>query len=162
MPPVLSLGISHALAVLVYLWHIRCCSHARAREGSTHMQPSVIVVDDEPPLVDLVCDVLNDEGIAAKPCPHGHEAHPCIRREQPKAVILDIQMPEVDGIQLFYLLRSDPATAHIPVIFFTANANHLLRRYPNYDQLGATLIRKPFHVEELIDVVTQTLEKQGN
>ena len=123
------------------------------------MHSSVIVVDDEPSVVQLVCDILDDEDISAKPCPLGHAAHPYIRQEQPEVVILDIQMPVVDGIQLFYLLRSDPTTAHIPVIFFTANADHLLRWYPNLQELDATLVRKPFHVIQFVQVVKETLAR---
>ena len=123
------------------------------------MNPTVIVVDDDPSLVDLVCDILNDEAIPTDSCPHGHVAHACIRRKQPKALLLDIQMPQVDGIELFRLLRADPETATIPVIFFTANARRVLQWYPNFTELDAVLLPKPFDVERLIDTVTQTLAR---
>jgi CheY-like chemotaxis protein len=123
------------------------------------MNPSVIVVDDEPAVVELVCDILNDKAIAAKSCPHGHAAHPCIRWKQPKVIILDIQMPQVDGIQLFTTLRADPATATIPVIFFTANAQRLLDWYPNFKDLDATLVSKPFDITHFIETVAQALAR---
>jgi CheY-like chemotaxis protein len=123
------------------------------------MQSNVLVVDDDLPLVELVCDILNDEAITAEACPYGYGAHACIRMKQPRAVILDIQMPQVDGIELFTSLRADPATASIPVIFFTANAQRLLHWYPNFKELDATLVQKPFDVNQLLDVVTQTLAR---
>ena len=123
------------------------------------MKSNILVVDDDQPLVELVCDILNDEAILAEPCPYGYGAHACIRQKQPQAVILDIQMPQVDGIQLFTALRADPATANIPVIFFTANAGRLLDWYPNFKELDATLVSKPFDIKQFINIVTQTLAR---
>ena len=119
--------------------------------------PTAVVVDDEAPLVELVCDVLQDEGITAVSCPHGRRAFSCIRRKQPEVIILDIQMPEVDGIQVFQQLRADPETAAIPVIFFTANAHMVEKFVPDYAQKGARLLPKPFDVVKLIDMVEQAL-----
>ncbi len=81
-------------------------------------KPKVVVVDDEPAILDVVCDVLEDADVAAVGCPFGHRAYTYIRREQPELVILDVQMPGVDGIAVFQCLRNDPATSDIPVVFF--------------------------------------------
>ncbi len=116
-----------------------------------------VVVDDEPPIVDVVCDVLEDEGIQAVSCEHGQNAFRCIRRERPNLVILDIQMPVVDGIEIFQQMRADPVTEGIPVIFFTANAHVLKRRLPNYEALNAELLPKPFDVSKLLDTVQRAL-----
>ena len=121
------------------------------------MHPTVVVVDDEPPIVEVVCEALEEEEITAVACAHGHEAYPCIRRHRPKVVILDVQMPGVDGIEVFQRLRADPATSAIPVIFFTANAQKVLQRIPNYRALGAQLLSKPFDVDKLLDMVTRAL-----
>ena len=124
---------------------------------ATSRQPKVVVVDDEPAIVEVVCDVLEDEGIPAAPCPEAVRAHACIRAKQPAVVILDVQMPGIDGIDLFRQLRADPATSTISVIFFTANAHKLQQRLPDYAAQGAVLIPKPFNVTKLIDAVTQVL-----
>jgi len=116
-------------------------------------RPTAVVVDDERPIVDMVCDVLEDVGIDAVPCQHGKEAYVCIRRKQPRVVILDIQMPVVDGIQVFEQMRAEPATADIPVVFFTANAHILRQRLPNYTTMNAQFLPKPFNVEALITAV---------
>ena len=87
---------------------------------------AVVVVDDEPPIVDVVCDVLHDEGFTTVSCQHGREAYSCILQSRPELVILDIQMPEVDGIQVFRQVRAEPRTQHIPVMFFTATS-HILQ-----------------------------------
>ncbi len=118
---------------------------------------TVVVVDDDRAIVEVVCDVLEDEGIPATGCPHGRGAHTCIRKKQPKVVILDVQMPDIDGIELFRQLRADPTTRTLLVIFFTANAQKLQERLPNYEAQGATLLPKPFEMDKLIDAVTQAL-----
>ncbi len=120
-------------------------------------RPTVVVVDDEQPIVDIVCEVLDDAGLAAVSCVHGHEAFGCIRSTQPHVVILDVQMPGVDGIQIFRTMRSDPKTSSIPVIYFTANASKLKTWLPDYAQMGAQLLPKPFDLEKLLTMVNQSL-----
>ena len=121
-------------------------------------RPIVVVVDDEPAIVDVVCEVLVDAEVAdASGCPHGHRAHLCIRRKRPALVILDVQMPDVDGVEIFRQLRADPDTRAIPVIFCTANAHKLVQWLPDYQALGAHLLPKPFDIGRLIDVVERAL-----
>src|SRR5687768_8976233 len=122
--------------------------------GASGATPSaVIVIDDDFAIVEVVRDVLLDEGISADSCPYGHDAYDCLRAKLPKVAILDVQMPGIDGIELFKQLRADPQTRDIPVIFFTANAHILQDRLPDYRQLGAELLAKPFHLNDLIDAV---------
>ncbi len=120
-------------------------------------KPTVVVVDDEPAIVDVVCDVLEDVDVAAVGCSLGHRAYTTIRREQPELVLLDVQMPGVDGISVFQCLRNDPATSDIPVIFFTANTHILQERLPDYHRQGAQLLAKPFNVSTLLDTVERAL-----
>src|SRR5687767_5006350 len=98
----------------MFPWYVTAALAA----NSDAADPAVVIVDDEPALVSMVCDFLSDEGIPTESCPYGMQALACIRTRQPKVAILDIQMPVVDGIQLFQLLRADPQTRDIPVIFF--------------------------------------------
>ena len=121
------------------------------------MKPTVVVVDDEPAIVEVVCDVLDDEDVVAVPCAHGQAAEACIREVHPQLVILDVQMPGVDGIEVFRRMRADPATSNIPVIFFTANADKLKQRLPNFRAMGAKLLPKPFNVVKLLDLVHSCL-----
>jgi CheY-like chemotaxis protein len=129
---------------------------------TTDSQRTVVIIDDEPAIVEMVCDVLEDEQIVAIRCPHGNEAFPCIRRQQPSLAILDLQMPIVDGIEIFQLLRADPRTMNIPVIFLTANAHMLRERLPQYPAMKATLLPKPFNVITLLTLVEQLLPSEGS
>ena len=117
------------------------------------MQSKVVVVDDEPAIVAVVCDVLEDEDIPAVPCEHGTRALCCIYEEQPSLVVLDVQMPGMDGIQIFQQMRAHPQTTTTPVIFLTANSHLVSQRVPNYREQNATLLRKPFDIVAFLDLV---------
>src|SRR4051794_3935627 len=115
---------------------------------TTH--PTVVVIDDEPSVLALVCDVLEDDGITAACLLSGVGAHEVVREHHPRVIILDVQMPHVDGVHLFRQLRGDAATANIPVIFLTANVHALYERLPNYPSMGATVLPKPFNITTLL------------
>ena len=117
----------------------------------------VVVVDDEPAIVDLVCDALSDVDVEAEGCECGPRVVSCIRSKQPELVVLDVQMPGIDGIEIFQRLRADPATSTVPVIFFTANAHKLRQRLPDFQQMNADLLPKPFDLGKLLDLVEQKL-----
>jgi CheY-like chemotaxis protein len=120
-------------------------------------KPTVVVVDDEPPIVEMVCDLLEDADVEAVPCGYGHGALPCIRTVRPNLVILDVQMPGIDGIDIFQQMRADPETKDTPVIFLTANAHKVYERLPEYHTMNAQLLSKPFTINSLLDLVETTL-----
>ncbi len=120
-------------------------------------QTKVVVVDDEPEIVGVVCEVLEDEDIPVVPCEHGTRALCCIYQEQPSLVVLDVQMPGMDGIQIFQQMRAHPQTTTTPVIFLTANSHLVSQRVPNYREQNATLLPKPFDVVVLLDLVQSFL-----
>ena len=122
------------------------------------MKAIVVVVDDEPAIVDVVCDVLDEVDVEAVPCRHGSSAYCCIKETDPDALILDVLKPEVDGIEVFEHLRQNPKTSAIPVIFFTANADKLRQRLPDFREQGAALLPKPFNVDRLLELVNQALD----
>jgi DNA-binding response OmpR family regulator len=117
----------------------------------------VVLVEDDKDIQDLVVEILHDENISVELCPLGWQAQRWIRELQPRLVILDVQMPDVDGIRLFYLLRADARTSTIPVFFLTANPKIVRDQLPNYEQMEARLIEKPFKVEQLVTEVRAAL-----
>ena len=78
-------------------------------------QRRVLVVDDDVAIVDL----LEDEGYQVF-ATVGAAALPLARDLQPAVILLDINMPGMDGIEVSQRLRDDPATAHIPIIVMSA------------------------------------------
>nr|WP_199316730.1 response regulator [Chroococcidiopsis sp. [FACHB-1243]] len=76
--------------------------------------------------------------------------------EQPDAILLDVMMPDMDGIATFKQLQANPTTGHIPVILLTAKVQSAERQ--RFAQLGMTAaIDKPFDPMELADRVTEIL-----
>ena len=120
-------------------------------------QIKVVVVDDEPHIVAVVCELLEDEDILAVPCDHGNKALGCIYEQQPTLVVLDVQMPGMDGIQIFQRMRVHPLTAATPVIFLTANSHIVSQRVPNYREQNANLVAKPFDFDTFLDLVDSLL-----
>ncbi|OYT99672.1 MAG: hypothetical protein CFE40_07630 [Burkholderiales bacterium PBB1] len=84
--------------------------------------PRVLVVDDNAINVELVRYVLEHDGFAIESAPDAHEALQCIRSFQPELVLMDIQMPGMDGLELTRMLKADPLLQHIVVVAFTAYA----------------------------------------
>ena len=81
---------------------------------------SVLVADDEPYVVLAIKEVL--EGLPAKvsTARDGEEALRVARGERPDLILLDVKMPGLDGFQVATALKKDPATASIPLVFFSA------------------------------------------
>ena len=130
--------------------------HMGKRVGDS-IKPTVVVVDDEPAIVEVVCDALDDANVTPIGCTYSREAQARIRETQPKVVILDVQMPGLDGVELFRSLRADPGTSAIPVIFFTANSDKLTQRLPEFRTMNAELLPKPFDVSRLLDLVERAI-----
>jgi CheY-like chemotaxis protein len=77
-------------------------------------------------------------------------------KELPDAILLDVMMPEMDGIATFKALRANPITAEIPVIFLTAKAQTAERR--QFNDLGVSgVITKPFNSLDLPGQITKIL-----
>jgi len=80
----------------------------------------VRVVDDEPSNVELIVRRLGGNGYETLTASNGHDAIAIATKEQPDLILMDIMMPGLDGWQATRLLKGDPKTANIPVVFVTA------------------------------------------
>jgi CheY-like chemotaxis protein len=121
-------------------------------------KPHIIVVDDEPAVAEIVCAILEDAHFRANACTYSPDAVTFIQINQPDVIILDVQMPHIDGVQLFKLLQSNADTRAIPVIFLSADASALLPYLSEYNAFGIRLLRKPFTGDELLALVTTVLQ----
>ena len=81
---------------------------------------TVLVVDDEPANVELIVRRLGGNGYETLTASNGHDAIAVATKEQPDLILMDIMMPGLDGWQATRLLKGDPKTANIPVVFVTA------------------------------------------
>jgi len=122
------------------------------------VKSKILVVDDEPEAVELVEFNLKGAGYEVSTAGDGAEALSKARRIQPNLVILDVMMPEIDGMEVCKLLRRDPATSTIPIIMLTAKASEVDRVLGL--ELGADdYVVKPFSPRELVLRVKKILER---
>lgn len=105
--------------------------------------PTIVVVDDDPDIVECLCDYLRGMGFNAVSCRPGQHASACIARHAPSIVILDVELGAITGIDVFHAVRADSTTRQVPVIFFTGNENKLRQQLPHYQALDAALVVKP-------------------
>jgi DNA-binding response OmpR family regulator len=112
----------------------------------------VLVADDDPPILRIVQMVLSRVGLEVITAADGEEAFQKAVREKPDAILLDIRMPKMDGLELCSKLKATEATAEIPVGFLTAEKD--LGSYKLAQELGSLLyITKPFKPERLVDTI---------
>lgn len=107
----------------------------------------VLVADDEPGFCDTVKDVLEDEGHAVAVAADGQAALELLRAD-PAAVslvILDVNMPVLDGLEVYRAMQADPELRAIPVVFATSNPARAPERLP--------VLAKPLGLERLIEAV---------
>jgi putative two-component system response regulator len=120
--------------------------------------PKMLVVDDEPEINLLVARIFEKRGFEVRQCGDGVDALTIIEREgHPDIVLLDLNLPKLDGWEVCRRLKTAPATKHIPVVMMTA-------AHANVDdaQLGLAIgadeyVAKPFQREVLIHNVERLL-----
>jgi DNA-binding response OmpR family regulator len=113
------------------------------------VRPRILVVDDEPEAVELVEFNLKQAGYDVVTATDGAEALKKARTVLPSLVVLDLMLPEVDGLEVCKMLRRDPATAAIPIVMVTAKAAEIDRILGL--ELGADdYVTKPFSPRELV------------
>src|SRR5713101_4032803 len=106
-------------------------------------------IEDDPDLYALIQYNLEKEGFAMAGAQTGRGALELCRRERPDLIILDIMLPDSDGLDICKGIRAHQELSHIPVIFLTARASETDRIVGL--ELGANdYIVKPFFVRELI------------
>ncbi len=84
------------------------------------IKPSALVVDDNKITTKLLGRYLSPAGYAVREAYDGIECLERVAEEQPDAIVMDVMMPRLDGYETVKRLKSDPATAHIPVVIVTA------------------------------------------
>ncbi|MBW4425880.1 MAG: hybrid sensor histidine kinase/response regulator [Nostoc desertorum CM1-VF14] len=128
----------------------------------------ILIVDDNPTNLSVLCAALNTEGFRFRVAVDGESAMAQAERNQPELILLDVQMPGIDGFETCRRLKANPVTENIPIIFTTALAD--TESKTKGFSLGAVdYIPKPFAQEEVIARVrvhlqlkqlTESLEQQ--
>jgi two-component system phosphate regulon response regulator PhoB len=120
----------------------------------------ILVVDDEPEAVELLVFNLQQAGFEVLSAGDGAEALKKSRAHSPSLIVLDLMMPEMDGLEVCRILKRAPETASIPIIMLTAKAAEVDRVVGL--ELGADdYVTKPFSPRELVLRVRKVLGRAG-
>jgi putative two-component system response regulator len=111
-------------------------------------QKTVLIADDQVALRQLLRATLSRIGLRVIEAANGSDALALVQRERPDLVLMDVGMPEMDGLEVCRALKADPGTAEIPVFILTARAQQAEREKGLAS--GATVyLTKPFKPAEL-------------
>jgi two-component system phosphate regulon response regulator PhoB len=118
-------------------------------QAMTTMKPLVLIVEDEAPLVTLLRYNLEREGFAVAEANDGEEALLRVAEDKPDAVLLDLMLPLVSGLEVCRQLRRMPTTRSLPIIMLTARGEES-DRVRGLDSGADDYVVKPFSPSELI------------
>jgi CheY-like chemotaxis protein len=113
-------------------------------------QESVLVVDDAPDIRELLSYTLEVEGYNVLQASNGDEALEVAAAHRPAVIVMDMQMPIVDGVEATKRLRTERRLRDIPVIAYTAFA----RDIPSRDLFNA-VVPKPCSPDEILNTIAQ-------
>jgi two-component system phosphate regulon response regulator OmpR len=122
------------------------------------MNHSILVVDDDPVVRDLVREYLNGRGFSVTVLNHGMALQRVLQSVRPALVVLDIMMPELDGISALRALRL--AGDDIPVILLTARAD-VIDRVIGLELGADDYLGKPFEPSELLARIRTVLRRRA-
>jgi two-component system OmpR family response regulator len=121
------------------------------------MNRSILVVDDDPQIRDVVRIALDQAGFAVAEAAHGQAAIAATTRTMPDLIVLDIGMPEMDGLEVCRALRK---SSQVPILFLTAQ-NDEIDRVVGFELGADDYVPKPFSPRELVARVKAILKRTG-
>ena len=120
-------------------------------------KPTILVVDDEETIREVVCRYLAREGYGVNEAADGYEALDSIREDPPALIVLDLMLPGIDGLTLTQHLRQD---RQVPIIMLTAKGEDS-DRIRGLDLGADDYITKPFNPQEVVSRVRAVLRRGG-
>lgn len=112
----------------------------------------ILIVDDEPTILELIHDILELDGFTVFVAHNGASALRQVQQHTVALVLTDLMMPQLNGVELARRLRSDPKTAAIPIILMSAAMP------PDVSDLFVAVLHKPFPIDEVRQIVRQCLQ----
>ena len=129
---------------------------SRIEKGEIMDEAKVLIVDDEPDIVESIKFNLELEGIQCIEAHDGEEALSKARSQNPALIILDIMLPKINGYKIARLLKFDEAYKHIPIIMLTARTQQTDIELG--EETGADeYVTKPFDMDMLVALVKKYL-----
>uniref|UniRef100_A0A832M5M4 histidine kinase n=1 Tax=Oscillatoriales cyanobacterium SpSt-402 TaxID=2282168 RepID=A0A832M5M4_9CYAN len=126
-----------------------------SHEQNNRLTDDILIVDDTPDNLRVLSSILTNRGFKVRKSLDGHGAITSAKATPPSIILLDIRLPEIDGYEICQILKADPNTSHIPVIFISA-LDDILDKLKAFKSGGIDYITKPFQeAEVLVRVETQ-------
>jgi len=116
----------------------------------------ILIVDDDREITDLTVVILRDGGYTVSTAMNGREGIAIARAEKPDLILLDINMPGIDGWEALKLLKLDETTRHIPVAMFSVRYD-LREKTEALKRSADDYIVKPFSYDEILERVARLL-----
>jgi DNA-binding response OmpR family regulator len=123
-------------------------------------QPYVLVVDDEPDLVEILTAVLREQGFAVSGAHNGREAMEVLRAVRPDAILLDLDMPEVNGWEFLAHLRITAGEAAVRIVILTGKDQSMEDRVRGVKMGASAYLLKPCPVEEIVRALREALSTE--
>ena len=117
----------------------------------------ILVVDDETDIVNLVVELLQDEGYEVRSAFNGEMALAAIAQQQPAMILMDMYMPQMTGIMLLEHMRANGIT-DIPVILMTASPR---AAEPLLNMEMVDYLAKPFDIDQLLECVARNFGRSS-
>ncbi len=122
------------------------------------MRSKILIVDDEPDAIELLAFNLRNAGFDVITAEDGAQALKKARQEAPDLMVLDVMIPEIDGMEVCKLIRRDASAAQLPIIMLTAKAAEIDRVLGL--EIGADdYVTKPFSPRELVLRIKKLLQR---
>jgi two-component system, cell cycle response regulator DivK len=118
---------------------------------------TVLIVEDNEKNMKLARDVLQAKGYKTLEALTGEDGVQLAKEQLPELVLMDIQLPGMNGIDAFKALRADPKTSRIPVVALTASVTPTDRSVINAAGFDA-FVSKPINLKEFLDTVKRLVE----
>ncbi len=116
---------------------------------------TILVVDDETSIIEVLQDVLADEGYDVMTANNGQEGWASIEEKRPDLVLCDVMMPILDGRELCRRMTADPRYRSIPLIFMTA----VHKSFNQSECRHVATISKPFDIDEMLAMIAKFVPK---
>ncbi|MFH1537644.1 MAG: response regulator [bacterium] len=128
-----------------------------ARSGANGKKV-VLVVEDDVDMNELLCSILSENGYSPVSAFNGEEAFSLARKARPGLILLDIMLPDQDGVDICRNLVRSEDTRGIPIIMVTVR-HELTAKLSSFIAGARRFITKPFQVEDLLHEVELTLKQ---
>lgn len=109
----------------------------------------ILAVDDDPDILKLLQYNLEKEGFSVITAANGQEALRLVRSQPPQAIILDLMLPEVDGLEVCRQIKRDESLSQVPILMLTAKGEEV-DRVVGFELGADDYITKPFSPRELV------------